>query len=227
MAFARSILHRALAEKQPLDIVTDVDRIIQTYFGYYGDEIGSKYKILEVEKQYEVPLTEQSTYALRIDLLVHNLESGEIELWDHKFIYDFWSEDKLNLSPQFPKYTGALRFNGVAIDRCVLNQLRYRQLKNPTGDQLFKRTIQRPSDAKVKRSIYEQVTATQEILDWREMPIEERQKRAKRTLNPMVCERCSMKALCMSEYDGNDIKFLVQNDYRTKQKYGYNQEEAV
>lgn len=219
---ARQTLGRIMAEgKAEFEICTDVDRILNGYWSYYADE-ADKYEILAVEETYEIPLTSESTYVLRLDLLVKNKQTQETELWDHKFVYDFWSQDKLNLSGQFPKYVGALRFNGVSVDRCVLNQIRYRKIKNPTTDQLFQRTVQIPSDAKIKRALYEQIGSTQEVLAWRQNDLPTKQKRAMRVLNPTVCNFCNFKNLCQSEFDGGDIKFLVETEFKVKTDYGYN-----
>lgn len=221
---ARRGLQRALAESNDLETVTDVDRILQGYWGYRGDEV-KDFQVIQVEEMHEVPLTTEASYVMRLDLLVRNMKTGELELWDHKFIYDFWDYDKVNLSGQFPKYIGALRFEGIPVDKCVLNQLRYRRLKNPTATDLYKRTEDRPSQAKIKRALKEQILATQEILAWREKTIEQRQEDARRVLNPMLCKGCAFKNICQAEFDGNDLRFLVQSEYRTKTTYGYNNEE--
>lgn len=223
---ARKRLGMMLAEgKADLEMATDVDRILLGYWRYYGDE-SAKYEILAVEQAYDIPLTDESTYVLRLDLLLRNKVTNEVELWDHKVIYDFWSQDKLNLSGQFPKYVGALRFNGVSVDKCVLNQLRYRKMKTPSPTDLYRRTEQLPSNAKIKRALYEQVTATQEILAWRQHDLDDRNKRATRVLNPRVCDLCNYKNLCQSEFDGGDIKFLVKTEFKQKSDYGYNREEV-
>lgn len=221
---ARGVLHEALAETGDLELITDLDRILQGYWDYYGDE-SAKYKVLRVEQDYDVPLTSEATYVMRLDVLMKNLVTGDTELWDHKFVYDFWNSDKINLSGQFPKYTGALRFTGQDVDKCVLNQLRYRKMKAPAPTDLYKRTTETPSTQKIKRALREQIGATQEILTWRTQPIEQRQEVARRVLNPTVCGYCSFKNLCMAEFDGNDLRFLTQSEYRTKTKYGYNSED--
>lgn len=219
---AISSLNYAVSDPDTFEVAMDVNRILTMYFNGYGDEIGTTYKVVEVEQQHDVPLTAESTYSMRLDALMFNLKTGKLELWDHKFVYDFWNFDKLNLSGQFPKYVGALKFDSKDIDVCVLNQLRYRKLKGPSFDDLFKRTVQQPSPLKVKRALKEQVIATQEILTWRELPIGTRGDLAKRVLSPMVCNFCPYKNPCMAEFDGNDLKFVLQNEFTTKTDYGYN-----
>lgn len=204
-----------------LDIVAEVDKIVNNYFRVYGDEIGSKYSILAVEEQYEIPLTSDFIFVMRLDLLVKNLKTNRTELWDHKFVYDFWSQDDLALDPQRPKYIGALRFNNNFVDEAVLNQLRYRSIKQPTDDQLFKRTVQQPSQAKINTVLREHVQASREIVEWRKLSLDERRRVAKRSANKMTCRSCSVKQLCMSELDGGDISYAIKTDYVTNE-YGYN-----
>jgi len=208
----------------PMETVMEVDRLLQGYWNYYqGDK---DWEILEVEKSYDLPLTEEYEYALRLDLLVRVRSTGAIVLVDHKTTYDFWSADDLDLNPQFPKYIGSLRANGVAVDYALLNQIRTRSIKNPDANDLFRRVDYRPSRQKVANAIREQVIVNQEIVKHRSLPIEVRGNMATRVLNKQICKYCDMKPLCMSEYDGGEIKHMVDNDYKQR-TYGYNNTEEA
>lgn len=206
---------------QDMETVTDLDRILQGYWGYYGDE-SSKYRVLEVEKQYELPMSTDFDFVMRLDVLMLNLATGETELWDHKFVYDFWGDYDMSLNPQFPKYMGALRANGINVDKAVLNQIRYRKLKNPTPDDLFRRSPYKPSQAKVENAMREQIVASKRIYEHRMLPIEVRKDTSIRTINKMTCKGCPVADLCLSEFDGGDITYMIQSDYKTN-TYGYNE----
>ena len=200
------------------EIAMDLDRILQ---GYWANVDDSFWRIIAVETELELRLTDDFDYIMRLDLYIQDMNSGDFLLMDHKFVYDFWNADKLELSGQFPKYIGTLRYNNMQVDKAVLNQLRYRSIKNPSPEQLYTQTTQRPSDAKIRRAMKEQIIAGTEIMKWRELPVEERGELATRNMNPQVCNMCPVKTLCMSEFDGGDIGYLIQNDY-TRNDYGYN-----
>lgn len=218
---ARARLQTYLADDAfGMDTVAEVDNLLRGYWDYYqGDP---DWEILEVEKGYDLALTEDYEYALRLDLLVKSRSTGQTILVDHKTAYDFWTEDDLDLNPQFPKYIGSLRANGVFVDKAILNQIRTRKLKNPTGEDLFRRTVCKPSIAKVQNAIREQVLSSREIVKHRALPVEVRASNSKRVLNKMICRNCDVKALCMSEYDGGDITHMIDTDY-TQRTYGYNE----
>jgi len=203
-----------------LSIVLEVDRILQGYWAYrQGDP---NWRILHVEDQFDLFFTEEFEFSMRLDLLVQDMTTGEVILVDHKFVYDFWNQSDLALNPQLPKYIGALRVKGFKVDRAILNQLRYRKLKESTPDRLFVRENYTPSNNKVVRIVREQIIASQEIVRWRQLPIEERGDRAKRILNKTVCRSCPAKLLCEQELDGSPLDYLIATEYKSR-TYGYNE----
>lgn len=203
-----------------LETVLEIDGILQGYWAYtQGDP---NWRILHVEEQFNVFFTQEFEFSMRLDLLVQDTTTGEVILVDHKFVYDFWTQDDLALNPQLPKYIGALRVNGFKVDRAILNQLRYRKLKEPTPERLFVRESYSPSNNKVVNVVRDQITKSQEIMRWRELPIEERGARATRILNKVVCRGCPVKLLCQQELDGAPLDYLVQNEFKSR-TYGYNE----
>ena len=217
---ARSGLQRYLSSTEyNAETVMEVDRLLQGYWNYYqGDP---DWEILEVEKGYDLSMTEDYEYSLRLDLLVRERDTGLVVLVDHKTAYDFWTQDDLDLNPQFPKYIGALRANGIMVDKAILNQIRSRSIKNPTMDQMYRRTVCKPSMAKIQNAMREQVLASQEIVKFRALPLEVQAANSKRILNKAVCKNCNVKPLCLSEFDGGDITVAVQTDFKQR-TYGYN-----
>jgi hypothetical protein len=217
---ARSRLQGYLAgNAYALDTITEVDKLLNGYWNHYqGDP---DWEILGVETGYDLTLAEAYTYSLRLDLLVRVRSTGATVLVDHKTAYNFWTEDSLNLNPQFPKYIASLRANGINVDYAILNQIRTRSLKAPGPDDLYRRTKCVPSIAKLTNAMKEQIIASQRIVQHRELPLEVRNSTSLRTLNKMVCDGCRVKSLCMSEYDGGDISIQIQTDYQPR-TYGYN-----
>jgi len=203
----------------PMSTVLEVDKLLQGYWNFYqGDP---DWEIIEVEKSYDLPMTEAYEYSLRLDLLVRERSTSALVLVDHKTAFNFWTQDDLDLNPQFPKYIGALRGNGVYVDKAVLNQIRTRVIKNPTMDQMYRRAVQKPSIAKVTQSMREQVLTSNKIVQHRNLPVEVQSANSVRVLNKTVCQYCNFKALCMSEFDGGDIAPMIATDFQ-QNTYGYN-----
>lgn len=206
------------AKTYTLEDITIITRLTTGYWNFYqGDP---EWIIEEVETPYEVAVGDHN-FSFRVDMIVRRRDNGMRILVDHKTAYNFWSGDDLALSGQFPKYVDALKRLGVHIDLCILNQVRSRELKNPTMDQLFKRTPQKPTHAKKQRAAKEQVVASQEIVAYRRLPLEVQEDKATRVLNKQVCKYCDVKPLCMAEFDGGDATVMMNRDFKPR-TYGYN-----
>lgn len=202
------------------ETVMEVMTLVTGYWNYYqGDP---DWEILEVEKGYDLPIEDGVyEYSLRLDLLVRLRSTGDVVLVDHKTCYDFWKQDDLALNPQFPKYIGTLRANGIRVDYALLNQIRTRKLKAPTGDDLYRRTECRPSRAKVGAALREQIIGSRQIIAHRSLPVEAREQNVLRVLNKQICNWCNVKDLCTAEFDGGDITSAIVLDYKQR-TYGYN-----
>lgn len=200
-------------------IVLELDKILSNYWPVAKH---LPWEILHVEEQFNVWLTQEFEFSMRLDLLIRDLSDGKIKVVDHKFVYDFWTMDKIKLSGQLPKYVGALRANNIKVDDAILNQIRYRKIKDPRPDQLLQQTPVSPSNARIVNNVRQQVIASQQIMEWKQLPLELRGKRALRVLNPMVCNGCPVKGLCMEELDGAPIEYLIASEYK-KREYGYNE----
>lgn len=204
-------------------ITLDLLRVLDGYWAFWQGN--PNWKILRVEESFDLHISEQFTMPIRLDLLVKEVETGLIYLVDHKFCYDFWTEDDIALNPQFAKYVGALRANRIQVDGCILNQIRYRKLKDPSPVNLYKHTIVKPSGAKIRNTIKDHITASLEITDYRNKEVADREVLATKVLNKMVCRGCEYKNLCSAELDGGEIDFLIENEYRPN-SYDYNKEES-
>lgn len=218
----RAVVHKYLQTSDPFssEMLYDLDRIIIRYFKYARDD---NWEILAVERAYSIPVNEDFEYAMRLDLLARI--DGEITVVDHKFVYDFWQQDDLDMNAQMPKYLGTMKFNGVNATACMINQLRHRLKKGPmTDDEMFKRSPLRPTQVEIRNVLREQIIASERIIERRALDREEHSKVALRTMNKMICKNCSMLPLCKSELMGGDITNMLAVDYR-KNSYGYNKEE--
>jgi PD-(D/E)XK nuclease superfamily len=204
-------------------------QILERYWSFYEKIDLEKYEILEVEKEYNLPLTDDFSYVFRFDLLLKERGTPKIGLVDHKFKYDFFSQEAINLTGQMPKYLGALRYNGIFPSFVFLNQIRSRP---PTGSwtnqDFFKRSSVDPSNAKVSNAVREQVIASQEIAEFRELPFEVRKATALRSMDsfPNPCGKCPYNLICRMEYDGGNATHVIANDFGPN-SYNYNKNEVL
>lgn len=180
----------------------------------YAKANDTQWEILEVEKKYQIPITADFIYAMKLDLLILDHADMKIKLVDHKSTYDFWSEDDFTLNAQFPKYIGALRFNGVHVDSVLVNQIRTRKLKQPTWETIFRRTPIKYHNTTIRQALREQIAASQEIVEYRAMSEEARKAKALRIANKFNCRGCGVRSLCTAEFNGADIEYLLASEYK-------------
>jgi hypothetical protein len=230
-AWAKYRTYYAHADMSQEDILLDLKRIMERYFHYvryYPDDLKSAtnsnqkdWIILQVERYYDLDLTEDFRYVARLDLVARI--DGLITIVDHKFTYNFWSQDKLDLNPQLPKYVGIMRNNGVRVDQVMVNQVRYRWRKSsPYIDtEMFKYAFYTPTPTEVRTHLKEQILVSKDVVEWRVKPLEERARIATRILNDMVCGSCPVKGLCIMGLKGIDIANEIKAAYQPN-TYDYN-----
>lgn len=212
-----------------VEIVSRCAQILERYWSFYAEDDLKKYEILDVEKEYDIPLTDEFSYVFRFDLLLKERGTPKIGLTDHKFKYDFFSDEAISLSGQLPKYIGALRFNGIDPSFVFINQIRAKPPAQGWGPKdFFKRSPVTPSNFKVTTAITEQIVASQEIAEWREQPLEVKKRTALRSMDsfPNPCGRCAYNLLCRMEYDGGNINLIVKTEFGPN-SYNYNKDEVL
>jgi hypothetical protein len=209
-----------------LNVITEVRRILELYWAYYAERDLMNWDIIHVERDYDLELNEHFTMPMRLDMLVFDKSDKRHKLIDHKFYYNMPDWDKLALNVQFPKYVAALRSNDVPVDECVLNVLRTRSLKNPALPDLFKRYPVVATNAKIKTAVRNHILASQEIAEYRSLPEAMQKERALPLMNDFVCGNCDYKSICITEFDGGDADYLIQQDYK-QNTYGYTQPENI
>lgn len=178
-----------------------------------------EFEILEVEKSYRMPLGDDLDYAMRLDLLVkyhHGPYAGETVLIDHKFVYNFWTEDDLTLNAQIPKYLGTLRVNGYNVNKGIINQLRWREVKS--NPERFRKNIIKPSQKEVYNVLQEQATASQEIILLKSYDNPE--DHVLRTMEKFTCQHCQFLMLCKVDLTGEDSTVMRRADFMPND-YGY------
>ena len=212
------------------EMLLGLRQVMKRYFEYarnYGNKAATNsnqrdWIILQVEAYYDLDLTVDFEYVARLDLVARI--DGRVVIVDHKFIYNFWSQDKLDLNPQLPKYVGILRNNGIRVDEVMVNQIRYREKKRPpfyADEEMFKYSFYVPTPTEINNHLREQIMISRDVVKWREMPLEERALNATRLLNDMVCTSCPVKSLCIMGLKGVDISSEIRAAYQPN-TYDYN-----
>lgn len=210
------------------EVLTTVQLLVSRYIE--NDTLATGAKILEVEKDFYLPINDQYWYGMRLDLLVQATVGrlqGQVLLIDHKFTYDFYSPDDLLLNPQMPKYVGTVRFNGYPVAEAYLNQLRTRfhsgLIPKKTDEDLFKRMpvgLGTMNQARVANAIKTQMKASERILEKRSLPLDLWFDDALPVQNKMICRSCPFKTPCQMMETNIPPAQALGGEFQ-KRSYGY------
>jgi hypothetical protein len=173
---------------------------------------GLGWKIVAVEVQYRVQFTETLVFPFKFDLLIEC--NGELWVVDHKFLYDFYTQQMINIFPQTPKYIFGLRKHGINVVGAKYNMLRTRKV-NKVEDRFCIRET-RPNEFRIKDAI------TEQMLNMRKIEANEAnpQYRPMRSANKMNCGHCGFADLCEMEARGEPTQLLREAFYEPNE-YGY------
>lgn len=193
-----------------IKILIQLSDLIRQYAHFYKEE---PFRVLETEKTYTAPITEELEFGLILDLLVEFTAGpyrGDIVVIDHKFVYNFKSVAELEMDAQLPKYIKAVRANGYFVTKGIFNQVRYRSLKSPAPSDIFQRTPVRVNKESIENIWREQRHTAVEIHANPAKPV--------RTLAPVVCKYCDYQPLCKAELSGLDITNMLAADYKKRER---------
>ena len=214
----------AIGGNADLPMLVELRQLVSFYFDFHADDT-KLFDILEVEKYYKMPLSQEYQYGMRLDLLVQMKTGpyiGEKIIIDHKFLYAFPDASDIMLNAQLPKYIATLRQNGMDVKRGMLNTLRWRVTKANTENAIerFKRDIITPTDIEIRNIMKDQVLVSERITHDMGMGIKAYGETATRVLNKMICQNCPFQSPCKTELMGEDISLMLQTDFE-KNTYGY------
>lgn len=193
---------------------------------YYTDAkyLLDEYNILGVENSIITPLPgcDDIEFAGRVDLTLgvkSGPNKGEVVPYDHKFTYNFWSENPLKLNPQINNYIWAFRELGKRSRRGIINMLRYRE----TAVDKFKQEPV-PSNSDLRKAfIKNHVVAAKQIVELKLKPTVSLEEGITRSSSKFNCEYCPFATLCYTEATGQDSTTMVKASFR-KNSYGYDNE---
>lgn len=202
-----------------VSLLADLQDLLTRYFDY-APTLDAGYKVLYVEQEFRLPLTENIEYPYKPDLIMEHTATGKIKVIDHKFIYNFYNIDDMRISPQLPKYMGALRANGIKVTDGVYNMLRWRKVKDQSPEANFKRESVPINNTRIAITFQEQISAMTRIAAVKALPLSEWQSHVLRTASSFNCSHCSFLDLCTTELAGEDSSLIQAHDFEPN-KYGY------
>lgn len=200
-----------------------MEAILATATLEYGPEVINKcvpwvdkiwptlgWKIVACEMELRVAISETLVYACKIDLLVEI--KGKLVLVDHKFLYDFYTQQMVDIFPQLPKYMVALKQHGYNVDYAIYNQFRTRDVTD--WDKKYQILETHPNELRMKRAFHEQVMQMKRIESGIPDPLH--------SSNKMNCGNCQFSDLCAEELAGNQNSAdLMRKAFYVPNTYGY------
>lgn len=226
-AHLRAMITRpeVLGNPKHVNILTDlISRILPRF---YANEV------VALLKQGWTPEHVEETFRLRMEFdngtfvypfkpdVIMSDRAGNLWVWDHKFVYNFYQSGEINLLPQIPKYIGALRALGFYIKGGYYNMLRWREVKDVSAHVAHEKLV--PTNERVQNAFRQQYDVTVDIANRKLAAARGEDVPTTRVLSTMVCKSCSFKSLCASELNGEDTTLMKKVEFR-KNSYGYSEE---
>lgn len=224
-AFEHLTVRMSESPEMRVPILSHLALVLSHYFKYVADE---PIKVIRVEDEFILNYRSDVGYGMRLDLLLEwtgGQRKGKVDLWDHKFVYNFKTFNELRINAQLPKYVSVLQNEGYHIDGAFLNQLRWRDTQANAIDptERFVRERIDPSPKETRNLFREQIITADRILELRQLSKREWSNRSMRAMNELVCKNCSFFNLCMLELAGQSPDVMVATEY---QPNTYRYEEA-
>lgn len=218
------------ADADRMEMLNYLDWVLDRYFEYYEEDIDN-WEILDVEAFFATEQTGEVDFYLpsRLDLVIYQKRgkfAGETSPVDHKFVYDFWKRSKLILNSQMPLYILALRAARYAgkpkpvVRRAIVNQIRTRELKNPTDWDLFKRDFEPYSSVKIQNVFENHMKSAVHLAYLKRLPLNEALEAIKFAFGSNACEYCDFKALCDATFEEIDPSDAIAATLKPNE-YGY------
>ena len=187
--------------------------------GWIRDEFPKLgWKLVSAENQYRLELTPTLVYPFKFDLLVE--VNKELVLVDHKFLYDFYTQQMIDIFPQMPKYIFGLRQLGMPVQYAIYNMFRTRKVTDPTKKHMYGYTMKGLSESakefRMRDAMREQLLNMKAIEANKANP----QYLPVRSANKMNCGNCGFADLCEFEARGESTK-LMREAFYEHNEYGY------
>lgn len=175
--------------------------VITRYVEYYWDEAWIP---VEIERQHETFLENKTglSYGMRLDLLAE--VNNSLVLIDHKFVYNFFTDKELAMSAQLQKYLYTLNRNGIPVKTVVVNQIRYRELKNPDSSMIFRRSYIHSTETERSRVMDEHKKVALNIQYLKNIEPDQHFRLTEMSLDKNTCGSCTFQPVCKDYLQGKD-----------------------
>lgn len=217
-------ISRAAELGQDPILLTDLQKRLEDYYEWSRVNDLGAFRFHQVEQDYRLDLPNGLQYAMRLDLLAEALSgpyTGQFVLIDHKFVYNFYTEDEVAMNAQLPKYLGILTANGISVRLAYLNMIRTRVNKTPmaTADK-FRRAVVKPTPQEIQTIFSEELRIAEHIAFLRSLPVDKWEREITRSMTPMNCKTCPFAILCKADLQGQDTTLMRQVEFEPT-TYGY------
>jgi hypothetical protein len=200
--------------------------VLKRFLEYAEHYKNEPFRTLDVEGTYTTPLSNGIEYALTLDLLVEYTSGewkGKQVLIDHKWTSDYWSANAVDMLPQIPKYLHTLRKLGSTADFGIINQIRYRKMKDGyTTDKIFRRSPVTPTPERIANIVRIQEKVTH-IIRQRKIFPDLWESEAVQTIYRQQCDNCFFTIPCQIELDGRDPRPTLDAMFE-QNTYGYDED---
>ena len=225
-ACIRAVQNYAMEPNPKFDILTDLcTKILPRYIEEVASvQLNAGWRVKAVEVTYRLEIqTDQGrmVYPFTPDLIMRSPAHENI-LLDHKFVYNFYSQNESDLLPQIPKYVGALRALGLPIHGGQLNQLRYRPVKDQSTEANFRVRNLELTPKRLEHAFMQQVRNMERISKLKRGSLDNWRKTVdlERVQNNMICRMCGFKLLCSMDMIGTDTVLFKKTNFQSN-TYGY------
>ena len=185
---------------------------LDAYFRFYERE-HTELEILSVEQEFLVRVNDNYSLPFIVDLVVRTTTG--LEAWDHKFVWDFFNPNLVDLSPQLPLYYAGLSLLNYPQLTVRYNEIRYRDTKENKANpgSRFNRVAPRISPTRVLTTMEEHIKTGERIYANRQLGIVEWERNVIRAKNNTACRNCDFAKICIGELNGESRKHYIGLDY--------------
>ena len=210
------ITSQMASERQVL--INKTAMILEEYANHYAESDSLRYQVVEVEHMH----VSGHFFAMRLDLLLRDNDTGQLVLMDHKFIRDFYLEKQLMMNSQLPRYMRVVIGDRMeTVSHGLLNQLRTRDVKD--NDKRFQRARLPYDEVVADKRASDQEKVAQQIRLKYDLSKRESMDTVIRTFSDYTCKFCPFTDPCALALAGkvDEMKEVLNRDYE-KSTYGYN-----